>query len=85
MTDISQQLGQVHQRLDVHDGRIDAQDGRITKLETHTAVEAVRSEHIQKSLNKIDDNITWVLRLVVGALILAVIGFAMGGGFHVGS
>ena len=78
MTDISQQITQAHQRLDAH-------EGRITKLETHTAVEAVRSEHIQQSLKKIDDGITWVIRLVVGGLILAAIGFAMNGGFHVGS
>lgn len=81
MTDFSQhaaQLQQAHQRLDAH-------EGRITKLETHTAVEAVRSEHIQTSLEKIEGGITWITRLVVGALILAAIGFAMNGGFNVGS
>lgn len=77
MTDFSQQLSQAHQRLDAH-------ENRITKLETHTAVEAVRSEHIQQSLKKIDDGITWVLRLVIGGLIVAAIGFALNGGFNVG-
>lgn len=79
MTDISQfveRLQSAHQRLDAH-------DGRINKLEVHTAEEAVRAVNIEKSLTKIQDGITWVLRLVVGALILAAVGFALKGGFNV--
>ncbi|GLS86666.1 hypothetical protein GCM10010873_16400 [Cypionkella aquatica] len=80
MSDISQfveRLQNAHQRLDLH-------DGRINRLEVNTAEEKVRAVNIEKSLTKIQDGITWVLRLVVGALILAAIGFALKGGFHVG-
>lgn len=81
MSDISQfveRLQNAHQRLDLH-------DGRINRLEVNTAEEKVRAVQIEKSLTKIQDSITWLLRLVVGALILAAIGFALKGGFHVGS
>lgn len=80
MTDISQfveRLQSAHKRLDDH-------DGRINRLEVHTAEEAVRAVNIEKSLTKIQDGITWVLRLVVGALIIAALGFALKGGFNVG-
>lgn len=80
MSDISQfveRLQNAHQRLDLH-------DGRINRLEVNTAEEKVRAVQIEKSLTKIQDSITWLLRLVVGALILAAIGFALKGGFHVG-
>lgn len=80
MTDISQfveRLQSAHKTLDDH-------DGRINRLEVHTAEEAVRAVNIEKSLTKIQDGITWVLRLVVGALIIAALGFALKGGFNVG-
>jgi hypothetical protein len=80
VTDISQfveRLQSAHKRLDDH-------DGRINRLEVHTAEEAVRAVNIEKSLTKIQDGITWVLRLVVGALIIAALGFALKGGFNVG-
>lgn len=80
MTDISQfveRLQSAHKRLDGH-------DDRLNKLEVSTAEEAVRAVNIEKSLTKIQDGITWVLRLVVGALIIAALGFALKGGFNVG-
>ena len=79
MTDISlhlQRIDQAHQRLDTH-------DNRLTKLETHTAVAAERAEHIQKSLDKIESGQSWLIRLIVGAIILAGIAFAMKGGLNV--
>lgn len=72
-----QRLDQAHQRLDQH-------DNRLTKLETHTAVAAERAEHIQKSLDKIESGQTWLIRLILGAIILAGVTFAMKGGLNVG-
>lgn len=79
VTDISahiQRIDQAHQRLDIH-------DNRLTKLETHTAVAAERAEHIQKSLDKIESGQSWLIRLIIGAIILAGIAFAMKGGLNV--
>lgn len=80
MTDLSahlQRIDQAHQRLDQH-------DTRLTKLETHTAVATERAEHIQKSLDKIENGQSWLIRLVIGAMVVAVIAFALKGGLNVG-
>lgn len=80
MTDLSNHIDsirQAHQRLDQH-------DNRLTKLETHTAVAAERSEHIQKSLDKIESGQSWIIRLVIGAIVIAIITFAIKGGLNVG-
>lgn len=79
MTDLMlhlQRIDQAHMRLDTH-------DNRLTKLETHTAVAAERAEHIQKSLDKIESGQSWLIRLIIGAIILAGIAFAMKGGLNV--
>ena len=81
VTDLShhhvQQIAQAHQRLDAH-------EGRLTKLETHTAVAAERSQHIQQSLTKIEGGISWITRLIIGALIAAAVAFIISGGLNVG-
>lgn len=70
-------IAQAHQRLDAH-------EGRITKLETHTAVEAVRSQHIQEALTSIQSGITWITRLVIGGIVAGAVAFVLSGGLNVG-
>ena len=70
------QLLQVHRRLDVH-------DSRIVKLETQQAVAAERAENIQKSLDKIEDSIGWLIRLVIGGILAGIVAFLIRGGFDV--
>ncbi|PZO64589.1 MAG: hypothetical protein DI498_10910 [Paracoccus denitrificans] len=78
VTDTHQdQLLQVHRRLDVH-------DSRIVKLETQAAVAAERAENIRQSLQKIEANIGWLIKLVVGGIVTGVVAFLLSGGFHVG-
>lgn len=80
MTDIShhiQRIDQAHQRLDQH-------DNRLTKLETHTAVASERAEHIQKSLDKIESGQTWLIRIVIGAIVAAGLAIILKGGANVG-
>lgn len=81
MTDLTtihiDRINQAHQRLDRH-------EVRITSLETHTAVAAERSEHIQKSLEKIESGQSWIIRLIIGTIIAAGIAFALKGGLNVG-
>lgn len=80
MTEISslhlERLNQAHVRLDQH-------ENRITKLETHTAVAAERAEHIQKSLDKLESGQSWLIRLVLGGIIMGAVGFLIAGGFNV--
>lgn len=80
MTDITQhalqRIDQAHQRLDKH-------DTRLTSLETHTAVATERAENIKKSLDKIESGQSWIIRLVLGGLIMGVIAFLLKGGLNV--
>lgn len=80
MTDLHphhlERISQAHQRLDAH-------DGRLVLLETHAAVSAERSQHIQNSLTDIKGGITWITRLVLGGLVMGAIGFLLSGGFNV--
>lgn len=70
-------INQAHQRLDHH-------DNRLTMLETHTAVAAERAEHIQKSLDKLESGQSWLIRLVLGGIIMGGVAFLIAGGFRVG-
>lgn len=54
---------------------------RLSGLETHKAADHVRNENINKRLDSIEDTLKWLVRLIISALILAAIGFALGGGF----
>lgn len=71
-----ERISQAHLRLDAH-------DGRLTSLETHAAVSAERSQHIQSSLTDIKAGITWIARLVIGGIVMGAIGFLISGGFNV--
>ncbi len=70
------QIVQAHRRLD-------AQESRITKLEIHSAGEAVRSQNIERSLTEIQSGITWITRLVIGGIIVGIVTFLLSGGFNV--
>lgn len=50
---------------------------RVTDLETRTAVAENNIENIKKTLNKIESNTTWLLRIVIGAIILAILGLVL--------
>ena len=71
------QLLQVHRRLDSH-------DGRIRMLETQQAVSDERAASIKISLDEIRDGQRWLIRLVIGGIVAGVIAFLIRGGFHVG-
>ena len=71
------QLLQVHRRLDSH-------DGRIRLLETQQAVSDERAAHIRDALDKIHESQRWLIRLVIGGIAAGVIAFLIRGGFHVG-
>ncbi|OHC43976.1 MAG: hypothetical protein A2092_11980 [Rhodobacteraceae bacterium GWE1_64_9] len=80
MTDLGQhhaeRLAQAHQRLDAH-------ENRLTKLEIHSAGEAVRSQNIERSLGEIQSGITWITRLVIGGIIAGAVAFVLSGGLNV--
>lgn len=57
-----------------------AMEARIGSLETRVSVEAKGTEGISVRLDKIEDTLSWLSRLIVGAIILGVLGFALSGG-----
>ena len=58
-------------------------DKRLQSLETFQAVEANHRQSVERRLGSIEDGVKWLLRLVVGSLVIAVLGFALSGGFAV--
>lgn len=55
-------------------------DSRVNRLEIQHTRSETRIDHVEKKLDKIDSNTTWILRLIVGGIIMAVLGFFIQGG-----
>jgi hypothetical protein len=53
----------------------------VAELKTRMAVAESSIKDIKEDLSSIKSNTTWIIRLIVGAMILAIVGFAMQGGF----
>lgn len=54
---------------------------RLTLLEIKSATDEVHRHNVETRLGSIEDTLKWLVRLIIGALIIAVVGFALGGGF----
>ncbi len=62
-------------------------ESRVTKLEedvvdikTRLAVAESSIKDIKEDLSSIKQNTTWIIRLIIGAIVLAVLGFISQGG-----
>lgn len=62
------------------DERLSAIETRLNAIEKQIAVEAVVGDGIEKRLDKIEGTLTWLVRLIIGAIVLALIGFVINGG-----
>lgn len=54
---------------------------RIQTLETFTAVEEVHRINVEKRLGAIEDTLKWLVRLIIGTLVMGALAFAIGGGY----
>lgn len=54
---------------------------RLTALETQGAVDDVHRANVEKRLSAIEDTLKWLVRLILGALILALLTYGLRGGF----
>lgn len=54
----------------------------IAELKMTMAVHTQRIDTLEKSIENIEKNTTWTVRLIVGAIILAVIGLVTKGGIQ---
>ncbi|PER56229.1 hypothetical protein COL26_17165 [Bacillus thuringiensis] len=52
----------------------------IRNLETRTTINEKDISTINKQLEKISLNTTWILRIVIGAIVMAVLGLLLKGG-----
>ena len=55
---------------------------RIQALETRGAVEEVHRINVEKRLGSIEDTLKWLVRLILGALMMGAIAYALKGGFN---
>ena len=53
---------------------------RITALETQGAVDDVHRTNVSMRLGHIEDTLKWLVRLVIGGLLMGAIAFVIGGG-----
>lgn len=53
---------------------------RVVELEKSSAISHVEFLSVKNDLSDIKESLSWVIKLIIGALILAIIGFALGGG-----
>ena len=63
------------------DETLRALEKRVTALETRGEVDAVHRENVNTRFLAIEDTLKWLVRLIIGALIMAAVGFALQGGF----
>lgn len=54
----------------------------IAELKVRMAVHTQRIETLERSIENIEKNTTWTVRLIIGAIILALIGFVTKGGLQ---
>lgn len=56
-----------------HDKRISNLESRMTRTET-------RTDHLEQKLDKIESNTSWILRIIISAIVMALLGLIMNGG-----
>lgn len=61
----------------------DIVDKRLQAIEMVNAVDEVHRQNTVKRLAGIEGTLQWLVRLIVGAMILAALGYALGGGLQV--
>ncbi|QWH26520.1 hypothetical protein EXW51_00080 (plasmid) [Bacillus mycoides] len=71
--DLKQEIQQI--KLDQKDMQRD-----IRNIETRTTVNEKDIVNINKQLEKISANTTWILRIIIGAIVTALIGLMLKGG-----
>lgn len=57
---------------------------RLQSLELRGAVDEVHRLNVEKRLGGIEETLKWLVRLVIGALIMGLIAYALRGGFLLG-
>lgn len=59
----------------------DVIERRIIALETRNAVDEVHRVNVAHRLGAIEDTLKWLVRLIIGGILMAVLTYIMQGGF----
>lgn len=59
------------------ESRIISLEGRVAALESRVAVTESDIKNITKTLDKIDNNTTWLLRIMISAIVVALLGLVI--------
>ncbi|MDX8367866.1 hemolysin XhlA family protein [Cytobacillus sp. IB215665] len=60
--------------------RLASMEKRMNKVEQRLAVAESNIKDIKETLSSIKNNTTWIIRLIIGAIIMAVLGLLIQGG-----
>ena len=60
--------------------RIASLEDRVASLEVRNAVEEVHRVNVSDRLTAIEDTLKWLVRLIVGGLLMGVLAFVLHGG-----
>ena len=60
---------------------VDQFERRIVALETRNAVDEVHRLNVADRLGAIEDTLKWLVRLIIGGLLMAAVTYAVQGGF----
>ncbi len=82
MTESEFQSG-VLRRLDVLERQGQEHNSRLSAVEKKNAVDEVHRHNVEKRLGSIEDTLKWLVRLIIGALLMAAVGYALAGGFKI--
>jgi len=55
---------------------------RLIAAETRNAVDEVHRQNVEMRLGSIEDILKWLVRLILGALVLAILGIALKSGIN---
>lgn len=55
-------------------------DRRLTAIETRNAVDEVHRSNVSDRLSAIEDTLKWLVRLIIGGLLMAALTYAVQGG-----
>jgi hypothetical protein len=61
--------------------RLQKLEADMVDIKTRIAVAESNIKEIYKTLDKINNNTTWILRLIIGAIVAALLGLVIQGGF----
>lgn len=60
--------------------RVEALERRVGGIEMSAAIANVHNTNVEKRLSSIEDTLKWLVRLILGALVLGLLGFIISGG-----